>query len=287
MRLIVSVIGCAAMMTTALFVMPASAQDPRTPLPSDTTRILRGFSDFSRYRTPGMCYATVQALTKRARRTWAKDTVPAGEKLRWALPAAAVDAGKQCARRFTVAKTAPSELQNLELLALAIGDDTLAASVVQRRLALAQTLRDSGDVLEQSATALIQAEPARRDQAIATLARLEQLGTQAGVASVRAHLSVLFRLSMGFDAPAQQRIAAAGLAGARKLSLSDRDALAGEIQMVWTIYLQALMFESFDSIPVAGERMTQDMASIRNGTYSDFSTMFRDMFATQIFPYLR
>ena len=265
----------------------ASLYDPRTPLPSDSARTLRGFSDFSDYRAPSMCHAMVQALAERTRRSWTQDTLDPSLRMTRPLPSLVIETGKQCASRFAVGAVDPSELQQFERLALSIGDDALARSIVERRLSLVQTVGDSADVLEQSVGALVAAEPFRMAQAKATIGRLEQLGPKAARATFLAQAQLVMEFKRyAFEPLEQTGIAARAIAQAKKLLISDRDDLAAELNNVWLIRMQTLLFVSRDSTVELGAQMVQDIASLRNGTYRTWSRSYQELFATQVFPKL-
>lgn len=261
--------------------------DPRIPLSSDSGRTLRGFADFSRYRAPSMCRAMVIALSDRARRSWAKDTLDPAVKMIQPRPALAIEEGKKCASRFAPATVDSSELQHYEQLALEIGDDALAKTILERRLSLVRTVHDSAEMLQQSVLALTTAQPFRGAEAKATIARLQQLGPQAARATFLAQMSfVQERVRYNFDPSEQTTIAAQAIAQAQMLSASDRDELASVINYAWGARLQSLLFLARDSTIEVGAQMVGDITTLRGGTYSDFSSRFREMFALQVFPKL-
>ena len=275
---------CVAGLLIASIASTGTAQDPRAPLPSDTGRMSRGYADFSRYTTPGMCRAAVNSLMKRIRRSGDKDTVSVVAQYSDTLPTIALDAGKTCARRFTVSAAQPLELLDLQHLSLLLGDDKRADSVTHRRLALVKTAKDSARVLQQSVSAYLSVRPIRLASARATLDWLERLGTDGRESLLVAQGGLLQVAADRFDVPAMRQISTSMLTNAERLPSDSRDALASPIKTAWRAYLDVVQWEVPDSVVSVRARMDQEVALLRNGRAGDWFDAVRVVFEQHVRP---
>lgn len=264
----------------------AFAQDPRTPLASDTGRMTRGYADFSRYTTPGMCETAVRSITARLRRSGDKDSLSITAKYTDTIPTIALETGRQCAKHLSLATTTPLELYNLQKLAIALGNKSLADSVVASRLTIAKTVHDSARVFQQSAIAYAEAQPIQLEAAQAAEVQLERLGPKARAELFGAQVELLRVAVDRFDVPRMRQISTSALATAALLSPDERDELVYSIKEAWRAYVAAVQWESPDSATFAVAQMEQDIAPLRNGNTFDWFDGFRRAFESKVRPQL-
>lgn len=197
---------------------------------ADTGRMQYRRDAFSRY-TPRMCIEAMETEKRNVWRKWQRDT-----SVRWAsslptdtLPTAALEAGKRCVSRFTVANTPPGQLFHLQHLLLLLNDDATARAVSDRRFSLAvgDTGRAEAVLLDYELYSgthggewhflhlKYESLPTTRREADAraALAKLDAMGAPARVYRLMAYnLQNEFDLETRFDTAAMRRDGAAILA---------------------------------------------------------------------------
>lgn len=257
-----------AFVSTCMIVtlsVPAVAQNALTRLPSDTGRVLRGDEDFSGYVTPGMCEMAAWSMANRLNRATGRDTTSRASNFTDTVPAVAAAAAKKCLTKFSVATVRPEELHNFQQVALLSGNDTLAQSVLVRRLTIATTATDSALALRNAVEDLLLARPIRLAAARTTLDQLEGLGVRVGVQTLGAQREFLQVVRTKFDIAQIKRVATSMLSLADKLSVDDRDEMALVIKEAWLAKRDIAYWESPDSVAPTVARMNQDLSLLRNG----------------------
>jgi hypothetical protein len=113
------------------------------------------------------------------------------------LPTKAADIGRRCLAQFSdIQRVAPIELDNMERLAIALGDSVTLTAAINRHLSLATNDSARASVLFNAFNALAYIKPQplpyprRFAWANATLARLDAMGASARVPRLLAHINM-------------------------------------------------------------------------------------------------
>jgi hypothetical protein len=236
-----------------------SAQQP------DTGSIALGHKDYSRYDTPGACLDAILTTRDEIWRTAERDTLPYDPD-RDTLPTASVAAGRKCGAHFTVQNTELRELRNLMDLFLAIGEDTLARSVAQRRFKSANTDVDRGEVLYETLGAYLDAHPMRRAAAESTLVHLDAGGRSVLGLRIAAHEAMQNEALQRFDRARIRSEAQTILAYSRRMTAAERDDWMPSIRSAYTAAIALFWYEQPANIPKLYRQALADVGPLRHGT---------------------
>lgn len=137
---------------------------------------------YSRYNSPNECVMAVNRLHNQYWRDKRPDTVSYGPE-QDSIPAMAIEGGRACAAKFSVASVAEDQLFSLARLYWMIGDDDKAQQAVDRMLA-APRYKDTEHrayVLQQMVSTLASMRPTRVDLAGRYLNQLQAMGQPAAM----------------------------------------------------------------------------------------------------------
>jgi hypothetical protein len=155
-----------------------------------------------------MCIGATDVALSAARRSIASqlrhafdDSVFGGS----VMPPAVRQVARACSARFSVAETAPDDLQDLFILAVMADNDTLAHATTARRVALATNTTERAAVFQDAIEQYLRAEPARIVEAEAMAARIDALGTTVQIARLDAHAQLLRYGMSKFNEPYMRR----------------------------------------------------------------------------------
>ena len=179
------------------------AQSDLNTVNTDTGDFAPGHVRFQRYTDPLWCVVAARHTRQALRRSLAAragvDTLqylPEQDT----LPREVASVARTCGGHFTVAGTVEQDLPWLFELALLEDNDTLARSVVARRIALAHTDTVRWRISLWAIAGYLRAEPARVAAADTVIAQLDRNEPHALVARLDAHL-----LALAFDSKTYAR----------------------------------------------------------------------------------
>jgi hypothetical protein len=173
-----------------IVLIPSMLHAQVAEISPDTGRMRPAHADFSRY-TPGMCLDASRNVQHRTDRVQgaAVDTIISPDVD--TLSTATVQVSRACAQQFRVAQVPATELRNLLWLSVRANDEQTGLAVIERQLALAQTVADKGEVLRDAIEIYLAEHPPRLSLAVAALQRLDALGTEARIPRIRARIRFL------------------------------------------------------------------------------------------------
>jgi hypothetical protein len=238
--------------------------DSLASITTDTGAFAHGNRDFSRFTVPGMCVAAVHQEDDVLRRTISaqydlqllRDTAPERDT----LPAQAVALARACGGRFTIARTAPSDLPALFTLALQMGNDRLAQDVVRRQLASAPSSAARQTVLATAVQGYVDAKPARLVAAERTAATADTLALREHTNSLPAHFPMLELANHGFDRPRMRREADRLITLGQTLTFSAIQYYDLPLIAAWSNVLHVVFYEHPDSVLTVARRAKADLS---------------------------
>lgn len=238
---------------------------------TDTGDFAPGHRDFARYATPLQCLEGARLRRDVSRRTLeaqaSLDTLRLTPE-RDTLPAGAVAVARACGARFTAAGTAVAELPALLELAVLGGNDSLAQTVLTRRLAVAPTDSARRQVFLETLDVYLQAEPARIQAADALVARMDALGRPALVARTDAHARLLHFGEAHMDRAQMRREGERVIALVHDMTPAEVTQFGGNAVVTTFEDLMAIArVDHPDSIPMVAQRFQQE---VRRPSWTEF-----------------
>jgi len=235
---------------------------------TDTGEYAPGYHDFSRYTTIPMCMIAVQSELLYQRRTAALrvavDSLQRTAPWDDTLPQAVRRVARGCGTPFLAqAATATTNLSPLYSLALLMGEDSLAARILARRVGLMSSDVQRQVVELNAIDTLLAAEPSRVAAATALLARLDRAGPAALQTRILAHQRFLAFGTQTFDRARMRTEAEALLAllpePDPQRSASQNGAVIQQRQAAYAALGRVDWFDAPDSLPVLVARIRQDL----------------------------
>lgn len=167
---------------------------------ADTSDLIQGRVDFSRYTTPAACERAVENtrfVVTRGKEIIKTMFAPEQDT----LPTEAIEVGRACAKNFDVQTTAPDQLFFLARLLFLIGDEHHAIAATLRQMSLAEGDSARGEVLKNAVQLALEAVPMRLQVAQFFAQLLEQRAPTAYTAHLQAHHLLLGYYAAIFDIP--------------------------------------------------------------------------------------
>lgn len=155
-----------------------------------------GHRDWSRYTHPGQCMAAVEVVqrTTVTRSQW-EHPAPQADT----LSAAARDAGRACAAKFSPRTVRAQDLLDYQRLAVVLNDVPLLSAIVNTQLSQAKTVDEKGSVIADAVRALNGRVPAQFAIGDSLIQHLRTLGPQARWWEVVVLRDLYWRPSLAFD----------------------------------------------------------------------------------------